>query len=641
VFVAAALVLGWLALPDVGFRDAGEIGTAGASLGVAHPTGFAIDVLLLRLASLLPLGDIAWRQNVLVAIEAAAALGLLAHACDALSRRLGAEQGADVERWTGAGLAAVGCAASLTFLLSAVAVEVYSLALCAVLFAANALLRGGRARALCWLVLGFTPGLHVTAGACVALLCLGDWVHDGARPRALRTRLPLVAFGALIIAYLPLASARNPVLDWGDPETPARIVQHLSAARIRAAAHVDVALADAPPALLVMRQWLESWPLLPAALLAIVIGLRRAPLVVLAPLALLCADLAYAIWINPMGAADRQVGHVALACTALLAGSGIAWLGERVRVRGALARTAFVALCGALAVFAVWRVPRAELADGYMAGELFGSGGPLAAVPPRALIVCTNDDACAAGLFALAVEAVRPDVDVVPGQHLWDATVLRNVEGLPRLSRATAQPGERAMAMRRALQVLVESPAPRPVLFELEDPLRRVGLHDRLVASSAVPYLTPAAARDQPASLGAALAQLDRARVARMGARAPRSERASYAWSQAYSTLGESALGTADAVRALHAAVSLAPMRATAWTNLSVALERSGDLVPALASAQRAVTLAPQRPTPWVNLARLQLALGHADAARDVLDLARKAGMRDARLDQLARELRR
>src|SRR5204862_3555843 len=115
---------------------------------------------------------------------------------------------------------------------------------------ANALLRAGRARALCWLVLGFTPGLHVTAGACVGLLCLGAWVHDGARVGALRTRVPVMAVGALIIAYLPLASARNPVLDWGDPETPARIVQHLSAARIRAAAHVDVALADAPPALL-------------------------------------------------------------------------------------------------------------------------------------------------------------------------------------------------------------------------------------------------------------------------------------------------------------------------------------------------------------------------------------------------------
>jgi tetratricopeptide (TPR) repeat protein len=335
-----------------------------------------------------------------------------------------------------------------------------------------------------------------------------------------------------------------------------------------------------------------------------------------------------------MGAADRQVGHVAIASTALLGGIGVAWLGGRVRPRALYAVS-----CCALAVFIVSRVPRAELADGHAAGELLGSGGPIASVPARALIVCTNDDACAAGLFALAVEAVRPDVDVVPGQHLWDATVLRNVDGIPRLKIATPPPAQRPAAMRRALQILLESPAPRPVLFELPDPLRFAGLRDALVASNAMPYLTSVDARERAASIGTPLAQLDRARAARLRASTPRSERARYAWSQVYSTLGESALGTPDAVRALHAAVSLAPERATAWTNLSVALERNGELAPALASAQRAVALAPERPTPWVNLARLHIALGDPDAARAVLDLARNAGVRDARLDQLARDL--
>ena len=74
----AALVLGCFALPDVGFRDAGELGTAAFGLGVAHPTGFAVDLLLLRAASLLPLGNIAFRQNLCVALTAGLALGLLA-----------------------------------------------------------------------------------------------------------------------------------------------------------------------------------------------------------------------------------------------------------------------------------------------------------------------------------------------------------------------------------------------------------------------------------------------------------------------------------------------------------------------------------------------------------------------------------
>jgi hypothetical protein len=639
VFTAAALVLGWLALPDVGFRDSGEIGSAGALLGIAHPTGFAIDILLLRLASLLPLGDVAWRQNTWVALEAAAALGMLAHLCDRLSQRMGVH-GA-TERWAGAALAAIGCAASLTVLLSALAVEVYSLALFAVLLAASALERGGRAQALCWLVLGFTPGFHVTAGLCVALLCLCAWLHGGARLSALRTRFPLVAIGALIIAYLPLASAHDPLIDWGDPETPARILQHLTAARIRSAEHGDAALADMPPALLVLSQWLESWPLLPAALVAVVAGLRGAPIVVLAPLALLCTDLAYAIWVNPMGAPDRQVGHVAIASLALLGGSGLAFIGSRMALRGAFARGVFVVMCGALATFVLSRVPRDELADGYIAGELLGSGGPLAAVPPRALIVCTNDDACAAGMFALAVERVRPDVDIAPGQHLWDATVLRNIEGIPRLARATPPPALRIAAMRRSLQLLVAARVPRPVLFELSDPLRRVGLSNPLAVSATAPYLVPIAEHAQATPIAAALASLDRTRAARLRTDMPRSERSRNAWSHVYSTLGETAIGSPDAVFALRTAVKLAPARATAWTNLSVAFEGSGDLLRAVQSAQQAVMLAPQRPTPWVNLARLQLALGHADEARSVLELARRAGVRDARLDQLARALSR
>ena len=96
------------------------------------------------------------------------------------------------------------------------------------------------------------------------------------------------------------------------------------------------------------------------------------------------------------------------------------------------------------------------------------------------------------------------------------------------------------------------------------------------------------------------------------------------------STLGESALGTPQAVRALHAAVGLAPARATAWTNLSVALEHNGDLRSALVSAQHAVALAPLRPTPWVNLVRLHIALGNVDAAREVLDRARRRRARRA-----------
>ena len=43
---------------DVSTADAGELGGAAWTLGVAHPTGFPLDML-----ALLPLGSLAFRQS--------------------------------------------------------------------------------------------------------------------------------------------------------------------------------------------------------------------------------------------------------------------------------------------------------------------------------------------------------------------------------------------------------------------------------------------------------------------------------------------------------------------------------------------------------------------------------------------------
>ncbi len=59
--------------------DGGELITAAATLGVPHPTGYPLYVILGKLISLLPLGSMAWRFHLLSAICAAAAAALLAH----------------------------------------------------------------------------------------------------------------------------------------------------------------------------------------------------------------------------------------------------------------------------------------------------------------------------------------------------------------------------------------------------------------------------------------------------------------------------------------------------------------------------------------------------------------------------------
>jgi hypothetical protein len=641
IYLGAALVLGWLAADDVGFRDSGELGTAAFGLGVAHPTGFAADLLVLRLFSFLPLGHIAFRQNLAVALEAAAGLGLLAAICDVLARRLSIEDRA--ARIAGALLAVCALASWRTFFETAVAVEVYSLALLAALLAAYGVARGRRSAGLCCLVIGLAPGLHVTAGLFASVLLLGFSATLGgaAAVRFVRARLPMVAAGALIIAYLPLASVRDPALDWGDPETLGAVLAHLTAARIRSAYQGEMLTTDPAASLGVMVQLWELWPLLPLGLFALALGWGRRALAVLAPLGLLTVDLAYAVWINPMGAGDRQVGHMAGAGIALLGGLGAALLCS-LAARRAWLRWAALLAVGGLALCLLLTFPRAELADGYAASELLGSGGALSAVPPRSVVLCSSDDACAGGLFALYVEGVRPDVDSAPAQHLWDHTVLRRLRSIPGLvasGHAQVRPEQRAALARETLRRLVSGPSPRPLLIDSAGPLRKAGLHVALDASVRVPLLTvlPLA---QPERLSIdALARLDRMRVARLPGGAARGERAGSAWSQIYGAVGEQALGTSTAVRALRTAVWLTPLRAVAWTNLGVGLAASGDQAGARACAERAIVLEPGRATAWVNLARLVLAKDGVDAARRVLQLAEQAGVRDERLTRLAASL--
>jgi tetratricopeptide (TPR) repeat protein len=655
VFALVAPLLCLLALEDVGFRDSGELGTAAQILGVAHPTGFGIDLLALRLAALLPLGHIAWRQNLAVALEASAALALLAALCDRLARRVAIE-GLSA-RYAGAALAVATLATWPTFIATAISVEVYSLALAAVLLAAHGVARGGRHASLVCVVVGFAPGLHVTAGAFAALILAGALLLAPERWRAWAHRLPLICAGALIVSYLPLASLRDPALDWGDPESAGSVLAHLSAARIRSAFHGEMLVSNAKAAAQVFAQLGEMWPALPFALVAIARCWRRWPRVVLAPVALLALDLAYACFVHPMGIEARQVGHVAGASLALLAGLGMAQLSAWLATRAPKLTWFGPLSAAALIGLALLRVPRAELRDGHAAAEWLGSAGPIATLPPRAVLLCWSDDACAAGLFASLVERVRPDLDIAPAQHLWDSTVRRRLEGLPAIAGfglGRTEPDERSALNQLVMRSMLDAASPRPIFLESAAALRAAGIERPIAIDTHAPYLQlplsdtqlPANAASRTAPVitaplvtAAALARLGVMRAARCDPGEPHSEHARFIWSRAYGELGAAALGTPLAVEALRAAAELTPKRADAWTNLGVAFERVDDAPNAIAAAVAAIELDPQGATPWVNLIRLQLRHRDKRSAERTLQAAQRAGAEDLRLSELAAHL--
>jgi Protein of unknown function (DUF2723) len=82
-FVAAAVALVALAvyirtmLPSTFFWDTGEAQTVPATLSIFHPTGFPVYALLGWLWSQLPIGEVAWRMNLLSGVSVAMTSGLV------------------------------------------------------------------------------------------------------------------------------------------------------------------------------------------------------------------------------------------------------------------------------------------------------------------------------------------------------------------------------------------------------------------------------------------------------------------------------------------------------------------------------------------------------------------------------------
>ena len=77
VFVATLLLYSWTLAPTVTLTDSGELIVVARGLGVAHPPGFPLWIVLAHLASLVPLGNVAVRINFASAFFAALASAML------------------------------------------------------------------------------------------------------------------------------------------------------------------------------------------------------------------------------------------------------------------------------------------------------------------------------------------------------------------------------------------------------------------------------------------------------------------------------------------------------------------------------------------------------------------------------------
>jgi hypothetical protein len=247
----AALVALWVYVqtlsPTVAWvnqgEDSGDLLVASATLGIPHPTGYPLFVLLGRAASLLPIGSVAFRINLVAAAAGAASVFFLALLVLELAARRDpadapSDAGAGVERRDriegGAILAALGAALAYAFSRGAwsqsVLAEVYTLNaafLGAVLWATARADRGSvrhLALAAYLLGLGLTNHLLLLAAApAVALVTARLAFRRSIGPFELVLLPLLLIWGATLDLYLPIRAMRGPEFSWGAPTTPERL----------------------------------------------------------------------------------------------------------------------------------------------------------------------------------------------------------------------------------------------------------------------------------------------------------------------------------------------------------------------------------------------------------------------------------
>lgn len=283
VFVASFALLAANTAPGVSFHDSGEFSLAIQSAGIPHPPGAPTWVIAgLILKSLLPALTGAKIANLLSALMGAAAMALSYKLILRLASNNSTPE-AEKGKYAVAALAPLTLLGVGAFLEQSFAAEQYTLLL-AILFGIVHLALDAvdpdsfgpiSSRTGIWkpfvgigLLWGLAVGNHPSQ---VVLGLLAIYVVFAARKKfawwkgMLAGAAGLVG-GVSVFAYLPIRSAQNPVLDWGNPETVDRMMWSLQRKQWKGRS-----ISEAPVGM--VKAWFESYDLMgQVGLVAIVVG---------------------------------------------------------------------------------------------------------------------------------------------------------------------------------------------------------------------------------------------------------------------------------------------------------------------------------------------------------------------------------
>ena len=404
--------------------DGGDLITAAANGGVAHPTGYPLYLLLARFFQSMPAGTLAWRTNLMSAAFAAAA-ALLTYA---LVRRE-VDQAGMGSGWM-AGLAA-GVAAGLMPLLwsQAVITEVHVLQAClvALVFYLSAGSWPERAQkpldCLRGLVLGLGMGNHVTLLLLVPVVILASSIRavsPGQKWRlvwgAIARQLFFFLLGCGVYLLVPVWAASGSPVNWGGAVTPQRL-WWLVSGRLYQDQLLSVSLQEAwhrlgATAGLLLEQFGPLGVVLGAA--GLVFFLRKSPL---RPVTLWAFAVFLAFGIG-FGSFDSYLYLLpAFLAFAVWIGLGTGGLLDLIRQDSpVLARVALIVILAFFGMLGAVHFPTVDASKDTSA-ERFAQG-VLQAAPPGALIFAEGDRAVFSLWYFHFALGERPDLIVVASDLL-------------------------------------------------------------------------------------------------------------------------------------------------------------------------------------------------------------------------------
>jgi hypothetical protein len=230
--IAFAVYLRTLA-PTVMWYDMGEFATGAYVLGIGHNTGYPLFMLLGKLFTLLPVGDIAYRINLMSAFFGALTVLMVYLTVYGLTR---ARRAAFISALT------IGFTSTLWS--NATWAESYDLNAflsILILYLVFAWMRSDREVTLraAFLILGLGLGNHRLILVVVPAMLYLMWHQGRGREGAWASSrwLALVGFflmGFAVNVYLPLRAAQHPALNWGDPSDLKRFLTMITTGYSRA-----------------------------------------------------------------------------------------------------------------------------------------------------------------------------------------------------------------------------------------------------------------------------------------------------------------------------------------------------------------------------------------------------------------------